>query len=391
MSNTIQAAAAAFISAFDAWFRRWDVPTITVIGYGYPDFAEDQRRVEIDKLLTEAKRTGCGLANAFAESGEIDGANEVRRLLDCDSSEVSGRWKELRPLLELFSKQSFSTLMDESKMIPGPRVNISKPGGPAEYVRFALKASVAKLTAGESAEAAFNVLASALRGIEKMVRLADELFREGSGATLDNANEVHSLWALVRSAAEAIPSAVSAGPEAWDRLLRGLSYTLEVPPPPPFASTSTASGSGAEPPKAERPEAEPKSPPFVPLTSWADIFGALNEPHKAAEPNGKATLKSDARTRDLIRKLNEQHRGPIRFDSGKGKQPSVDKAALMAWWNGLSEHFDARKEEAEAEAEAARLTASETHTFGKSGTVSPKIGGSVKPQRKGKKGKEPES
>jgi hypothetical protein len=115
--------------------------------------------------------------------------------------------------------------------------------------------------------------------------------------------------------------------------------------------------------------------PFVPLTSWNDIFGALNEPH------GYAHWKNDAPTRDKIRKLNTEHNGPIVFPKGKGKQPSVDKGALLTWWKSLSEHYDARTEREKAEAESARLTVADSHNYGASGQVVPGIGGSVKRTR----------
>lgn len=151
----------------------------------------------------------------------------------------------------------------------------------------------------------------------------------------------------------------------------------------PAALPTTLPPAGTKKSEGGMTQAKPEAP-FVPLTSWAEIFGALNEPH------GKAEWKNNERTRAKIRGLNEQHNGPIRLGSGKGKQPTVDKAALRTWWNELREHFDARSKEAEAEAEAARLTASDTHGFGKTGTVSPGIGGSVKRTRRdGGKGKEP--
>lgn len=130
--------------------------------------------------------------------------------------------------------------------------------------------------------------------------------------------------------------------------------------------------------------------PFVPLTSWRDIVAALNGLH---EPHaGKATWKNDESTRDKIRKLNLQHNGPIKLPTGKGKQPSVDKAALLVWWAGLREHFDARTDEEKAAAESAEYTTADGHKFGASATVVPGIGGSVKRTRTGtgKKGKEGE-
>lgn len=122
----------------------------------------------------------------------------------------------------------------------------------------------------------------------------------------------------------------------------------------------------------------PLGDPFVPLTSWNEILAALNEPHDKPE------WKNDEQTRAKIRRLNIQYDGPIKLPDGKGKQPSVDKSALLAWWNKLREQFDARLEEAEAAADAARLTVTNSHNYGTRGEVVPGIAGSVK----SKKGKE---
>jgi hypothetical protein len=130
----------------------------------------------------------------------------------------------------------------------------------------------------------------------------------------------------------------------------------------------------------------PTTDPFIPLTSWNDILVALNEPH------GKPVLKNNEQTRDKIRKLNNEHDGPIKFPPGKGKQPSVGKDSLMVWWTSLRDHFDARTDEANAEAESARLTVADSHEYGAFGKVVPGIGGSEKRPRKetkekGKEGK----
>lgn len=142
----------------------------------------------------------------------------------------------------------------------------------------------------------------------------------------------------------------------------------------PAVATGAREGEGGKPP----------APPFVPLTSWSEILAVLNEPH------GKAHWKNNEQTRDKVRKLNNQHNGPIKFPPGKGKQPSVDKAALVAWWNGLRDHFDARNDEESAETESTRLTVTDSHNYGVTGTVLPGIGGSEKRTRakRGEKGKE---
>jgi len=128
---------------------------------------------------------------------------------------------------------------------------------------------------------------------------------------------------------------------------------------------------------------KPQADTFIPLTSWNDIFAALNEPH------GTPVWKSTAGNRDKIRNLNEQHNGPIIFTEGKGNQPTVAKAALMTWWGGLSDHFDARIDEQKAEAESTEFAVGDSHNYGATGTVVPGISGSVKAKRTtGKKGKE---
>ncbi|MFO0821979.1 MAG: hypothetical protein U0792_02485 [Gemmataceae bacterium] len=152
--------------------------------------------------------------------------------------------------------------------------------------------------------------------------------------------------------------------------------------PPADTAPPSTSATPTEPKQSEV-EKQP-SGPFVPLTSWNEILAALNEPH------GKPHWKNDESTRDKIRNLNEQHHGPIRMPRGKGSQPSVDKAALLIWWNGLREHFDARTEEATTEAQSARLTVAESYQHGKSGKVIPGISGSEKQTRakESEKGKE---
>jgi len=131
---------------------------------------------------------------------------------------------------------------------------------------------------------------------------------------------------------------------------------------------------------------KPAGTPFVPLTSWRDILAALNE-----SPTGTATWKNNEPTRNKIRNLNTIHNGPIKLPVGRGKQPSVDKAALLAWWNGLRDQFDARVDEAAAAAKSAQHTVADTHSYGADGTVVPGVGGAVKRTRAGtgKNGKEP--
>ena len=139
--------------------------------------------------------------------------------------------------------------------------------------------------------------------------------------------------------------------------------------------TRPARPEGVSPPPAEG--MKPPASPFVPLTSWGEIFAALNEQH------GKVVWRNDEPTRAKIRKLSDAHDGPISFPPGRGRHPSVDKAAFLTWWEKLREHFDARVDQERAEAESARLTVAETHGYGAGGRVVPGIGGSVKQGRRG--------
>jgi hypothetical protein len=56
----------------------------------------------------------------------------------------------------------------------------------------------------------------------------------------------------------------------------------------------------------------------------------------------------------------------------------------MAWWSGVKEQFLDRAEEAETNQESARLTGSDTFSYGRSAEVAPGVGGHVKKPRKPK-------
>lgn len=122
--------------------------------------------------------------------------------------------------------------------------------------------------------------------------------------------------------------------------------------------------------------------PFVPLTSWAEIIAALNEPH------GKARWKNNERTRDTIRKFNEKHRGPIRLPQGKGMQPEVSKAALLEWWASLESRYQDWKTGERQETKDLDDNLSDAHPYGRSGTVLPGVQGSEKKRRTKKDGDE---
>jgi hypothetical protein len=129
-------------------------------------------------------------------------------------------------------------------------------------------------------------------------------------------------------------------------------------------------------PKAENRDPPPPPRPFVPLTSWNEILAALNEGHDSR------VWKNTDQIRSKVRKLNTENNGPIRFKPGKGNQPEVDKAALLEWWNGLRDHYDARNDEENSEAKSADQAVAETHLYGAGGTVIPGIAGAEKKRRK---------
>jgi len=235
LPSTLHGAVSAFLPAFDAWLAKRNAPSIHILGDGYPNSAERERDAKLDALRSEAKRTGKELATTLASAGDMDAANEVRALLsDEEQPDLTERWKELRPLLDILGKGSFHCRIDDANLAPGFTANISKPGGPADFLRHAFKTTVAKLSVGEAAAKAFAPLTDAFRQYLKMVSLTHRVFLEGTGK-IENANEISALWSLVKPVADAIPSAVEKGPNAWHPLLTGLSYTLEVAPPPPFA------------------------------------------------------------------------------------------------------------------------------------------------------------
>jgi hypothetical protein len=116
--------------------------------------------------------------------------------------------------------------------------------------------------------------------------------------------------------------------------------------------------------------------PPIPLTSWTEIMDTLNEPH------GKVVWRNDDSTRDKIRKLNQKFDGPIRFAKGRGRQPEVEKGALVEWFHGLGEHLDARMDETERELDSAQQTTKERYSYGQTARVVPGIGGHEKKSRR---------
>jgi hypothetical protein len=118
---------------------------------------------------------------------------------------------------------------------------------------------------------------------------------------------------------------------------------------------------------------------FYLLTSWAEIFDAINDTHPE-----RPWANNDS-TRAKIRGLNNDFTGPIRMPDGKGKQPEVEKTELLLWWADMASKYSATSEESERDADSKRATVAVNHPHGKGGVVMPDIGGSVrKSKRKGK-------
>ncbi len=115
------------------------------------------------------------------------------------------------------------------------------------------------------------------------------------------------------------------------------------------------------PQPAHREDPSGASPPVY-LTSWREILHDLG-------------LKSG--DKDKVRKLNEEHGGPIILPE-KGGQPRVEKGKLLTWWVGIEKLWDEQRQrqlDRDSTLEAA-------HDYGRDATVLPDISGSVKKRRK---------
>jgi hypothetical protein len=114
-------------------------------------------------------------------------------------------------------------------------------------------------------------------------------------------------------------------------------------------------------------EAPPKSDesPAVPvlLASWREILIALGL-HDNKEDKGK------------LSRLNKTYAGPITIP-GQGRQPLVEKAKLLEWYQGLAAKVQA-KQDRQRDAQA---TVSARHDYGREGEVAPDLAGGVKKRR----------
>lgn len=190
---------------------------------------------------------------------------------------------------------------------------------------------------------------------------------------LDRNRQTEIIWRRVWNGSSLIRDAITGNADSAAKK----NGQVAAAPTPNGNAPKPSEGTPGKPNETKRDQTA--ADPFVPLTSWSDIFAALNEPH------GNATWKNNETTREKIRKLNINYSGPIKLPVGKGTQPSVDKAKLLQWWNGLKEHFDARIEETAAKESSTRSTVA-SHKYGASGEVVPNIGGSVR-RKKGKERK----
>jgi hypothetical protein len=96
------------------------------------------------------------------------------------------------------------------------------------------------------------------------------------------------------------------------------------------------------------------------LTTWAEIVNTLG-----MKPHDRGKIKS----------LNERYSGPIPTPR-KGKQPIVERAALIEWWNRLAITHQTQQNRRDG-----RQASIEGHDYGRDGTVLPEIHGSVRKRR----------
>jgi hypothetical protein len=132
---------------------------------------------------------------------------------------------------------------------------------------------------------------------------------------------------------------------------------------------------------APGPESRPRNPPpaaaegsrvrderqrpAVYLMNWPQILDALG-------------LKDNQENRERLRRLSEFYDGPI-VSGGQGSSPTlINRAVLIAWWNGLEEQH---QERAQREKDAS-ATVDEQYQHGRGATVVPGISGEMKKRRR---------
>jgi hypothetical protein len=107
-------------------------------------------------------------------------------------------------------------------------------------------------------------------------------------------------------------------------------------------------------------------PPII-LATWREILIALG-------------MKNNREDKDKVSRLSRTYNGPIVFP-GQGKQPLVDKAQLIEWWNRLTIELQDRVNQARGATSDARSQ----HDYGRTGTAVPGIGGGMKHRRRDRK------
>lgn len=111
---------------------------------------------------------------------------------------------------------------------------------------------------------------------------------------------------------------------------------------------------------APLPNGEARLPLYC--VNWAEILAALN------------LKRAD---KDKVRKLNEEHGGPIILPQ-KGGQPKVERGKLLSWWVGIEQLWEEQRQRQlnrDSTLEAA-------HRYGREAIVLPEISGSMKRRRK---------
>lgn len=147
---------------------------------------------------------------------------------------------------------------------------------------------------------------------------------------------------------------------------------MKLPLPPSKPAASGSSGANADQSHEQlvtlqqAAASAPNDKPVSYCFGWAQIVDAIG-------------LKNDQETRNRIRRLNQEHGGPILVE-GQGAQPKVNFEKLILWWNGLESRF----EELRDKQRDRHATIAATYQHGKDAVVVPDIRGSVKRRRKGK-------
>jgi hypothetical protein len=155
-------------------------------------------------------------------------------------------------------------------------------------------------------------------------------------------------------------------PRLWQWLFRNCPFFADI-----YRKATTGKSAGHSPspasPQSPPPAAQPvgtlpaqsdRAKPIDWLTNWQSIAVALE----------RQNTKS---TRQTIRRLNNSFDGPIRLPQQWG-QPRVDRAKLIAWWNGLEQMTDERRQRQRD----SQATVEEQHPFGRDGMVAPGVSGS---------------